>query len=224
MTHFAGHFQDVADGGVCSGVLYRTGWTLVALCPSGRSPTELFGNHIDLRSDAEAASLRLGHPATRIPIDLPGAALRIRAAATGERELAEVYRDTLRHCGSAFADVAAMVAERVPEPTVIGCSLGKDRTGLAVALILTSVGFPLDSVVERDMRARAAIPACRHGLSAYARAHNTTRVELTQRCRTGGRALHHALTDIGAPDTFLLDHGLTRGHLTTLRTALAPRW
>ncbi|WP_062980502.1 tyrosine-protein phosphatase [Nocardia anaemiae] len=222
MRHFAEHFQEVTAGGSRSGVLYRTGWAMVMLCPSGPPLIERVGNRIDLRSDAESEAAQLAQPATRASIDLPGAAERIRAA-TCERELAEVYLETLRHCGSAFADVACAVAERVPEPTVIGCSLGKDRTGLAVALILTAVGIPIDVVIERDLRARAAILTCPHGLNAYVQNHNTTRAQLTRRCLTGGQALHLALTAVGAPDAFLLDHGLPRSHIVALRTALQPR-
>jgi protein-tyrosine phosphatase len=61
--------------------------------------------------------------------------------------LAATYRLMLDERGPQLADVARAVLEPGGLPAVIGCAAGKDRTGVAVALLLAAVGVAADEIV-----------------------------------------------------------------------------
>lgn len=61
--------------------------------------------------------------------------------------LAATYRLMLDERGPQLAAVARAVLEPGGLPAVIGCAAGKDRTGVAVALLLAAVGVPADVIV-----------------------------------------------------------------------------
>jgi hypothetical protein len=69
---------------------------------------------------------------------------RIRAAASQM----EIYRLILAQGACRFADVARLVAT-APVPVVVHCQVGKDRTGLVVALLLSAVGVT-DEAIAAD--------------------------------------------------------------------------
>jgi protein-tyrosine phosphatase len=89
------------------------------------------------------------------PID-PSMASRLQdkagsaAAATGaqtESLMHELYRDFVRHHAQAFRVLFGhLLADATP--LVFHCSAGKDRTGLAAALVLCALGVPRAQVVD----------------------------------------------------------------------------
>jgi protein-tyrosine phosphatase len=54
------------------------------------------------------------------------------------------------------AEVFAVLTDPTSSPAVVQCSLGKDRTGVVIALLLRSVGVPVRHVVEDHARSRFA--------------------------------------------------------------------
>lgn len=120
-------------------------------------------------------------PVTPVDDDLVAAVPWIDAArdherdAAAERTLADVYRGSLdRNVRQVAAVVRAFVA--APEgPVLLHCAAGKDRTGMAVALLLGLVGVPRHRVVADYAMSEGAlgIPAvlARHPGPAEARAH-----------------------------------------------------
>jgi protein-tyrosine phosphatase len=144
----------LASGGVTrSGVLYRGD----ALYPQDEVPPALPGWPpavvIDLRSDAEReragtfpwpAATRAHH----VPL------MRDAAPQVLERPLGDLYRATLHASGDLIAQVAAIVAG-APGPALVQCTAGKDRTGVAIAVILLAVGVDPGEVVA-DYTATAA--------------------------------------------------------------------
>jgi protein-tyrosine phosphatase len=62
--------------------------------------------------------------------------------------LAGTYRHMLDARAPQLVEVVRALLEPDGLPAVIGCAAGKDRTGVAVALILAAVGVPPDVVVE----------------------------------------------------------------------------
>jgi protein-tyrosine phosphatase len=62
--------------------------------------------------------------------------------------LAGMYRHMFDARASQLADVARALLEDDGLPAIIGCAAGKDRTGVAVALLLEAVGVPLDVIVD----------------------------------------------------------------------------
>ena len=95
-------------------------------------------------------------------------------AATGQRptprEVDQLMRDTyrafVRHNTHRFAEFFGYLLES-DEPTVFHCTAGKDRTGLAPALLLQAVDTPADEVMHDYLltNERLALPDdSRHGL------------------------------------------------------------
>ncbi len=66
------------------------------------------------------------------------------------------YRHMLDQRGPQLVQVARSLLEPEGLPAVIGCAAGKDRTGVAVALLLAAVGVPKETIVE-DYALSAAI-------------------------------------------------------------------
>jgi protein-tyrosine phosphatase len=59
-----------------------------------------------------------------------------------------LYRFLIDERAPQLIDVVRAVSEPGGVPAVIGCAAGKDRTGVAIALILSAVGVPNDVVVR----------------------------------------------------------------------------
>ena len=77
----------------------------------------------------------------------PDAAARAIADALQQLPtLAEVYEGMLEHAASAFAEAARTVANAVGA-VLLHCTAGKDRTGVAVALILDAVGARREAII-----------------------------------------------------------------------------
>ena len=62
--------------------------------------------------------------------------------------LAGTYRHMLDARAAQLVDVVRRLLEPGGLPAVIGCAAGKDRTGVAIALLLAVVGVPNETIVE----------------------------------------------------------------------------
>ena len=159
------NFRDVggyrtADGHVVkSGIMYRSG-SLGSLTAKGQA--DLAGLHI-----ARIIDLRTSDERSRDSYDL--------RSGFGERYWTRDYGMSLGDARSMFSDPAKLTAEfmrnmmanayrtmaqeQTPsyrrlfaelvagkEPLVVNCTAGKDRTGIAAALVLTALGVPYDTV------------------------------------------------------------------------------
>ncbi|MFL1379753.1 MULTISPECIES: tyrosine-protein phosphatase [unclassified Nocardiopsis] len=97
---------------------------------------------VDLRAEYEVARDPGVHPATvRLPL-LEGSAESLTAVPT----LDEVYAGLLDTAGEAFVRIARLVAD-TGGAVLVHCTAGKDRTGLAVALLLDAVGVEREAVI-----------------------------------------------------------------------------
>ncbi|MER6498452.1 tyrosine-protein phosphatase [Streptomyces sp. NPDC001455] len=223
----SGHFFDVADAvaGLRRGLLLRTGWTLLGSCPAHGAAPAADWWAVDLRSspERERPALAPDGRLTRIPIDVPGAADLLAGRPT-TADYATLYRNMSEHCAAELAAVATAVAERLPGSTVVGCSLGKDRTGVAVALLLSLVGLPEREILDADRAARAALGACPAASAVYARRRNVTEDEFGRRLAVGSSAVGALLTTVverhGSAEGFLRAHGATSRTVDALRRAL----
>lgn len=67
----------------------------------------------------------------------------------GAREMmTQVYRDLPKAQAPSYRELFARLSDDAQEPVVVNCTAGKDRTGLAVALVLTALGVPYETVRE----------------------------------------------------------------------------
>ena len=118
---------------------------------------------IDLRSDQEVSrttsawELATGATVVHLPITEGGEGADtdyVRRLLSGEMarfdeaDMTEFYGQTLRRQAATFAAVVTVLANQDRLPALVHCSAGKDRTGLAVALVLDLVGTPRELVVE----------------------------------------------------------------------------
>lgn len=154
--------------------LYRSG-TTHALTPEDLQRVAAMGiRHVhDLRSDSERANHpnRLSGLANvdtwfrsheRIPGDFRRLLLRTDARPERSRELMiAVYRDLPYDFRDAYRELFLSLADG-HTPLVFNCSAGKDRTGVAAALLLTALGVPRDIILEDYLLSeRFYEPCCR---------------------------------------------------------------
>ncbi|MCE4026566.1 tyrosine-protein phosphatase [Microbacterium sp. Au-Mic1] len=148
------NFRAAAPGapGLRPGVLFR-GDAPAHLGDEGRDALVSLGiaRLIDLRSDEEAAEAPddvadTGIAVHRVSI-MAGSVRDAMAQLAGGAvpDLRSLYAMMLRDGGSAFGRALTLIAEG--GATVVHCTAGKDRTGLAIALALLAVGVDLETVV-----------------------------------------------------------------------------
>jgi len=128
------------------------------LAPAGRRGFEALGIAvvIDLRGVAEAAAAPTlpGTERVHLPIE-PTVVAELRrhraagtlsaAAAVGVMEA--TYRDYVVDHAAVFAEVLHRVLSAKRRPVLFHCAAGKDRTGLAAALILTAIGAESSAIM-----------------------------------------------------------------------------
>ncbi|WP_434968807.1 tyrosine-protein phosphatase [Microbacterium sp. bgisy207] len=162
-----------AGGATRTGVLYRSD-ALSALTDRGLE--QLAGSDIGVVVDFRTAMEQQMAP-DRLPASRPphvvqlgvlegamaGMAQRVlrSASAAGDPQAAsriidealaqipplpDLYVSMLTHGGSAFAETARTVA-RSEGAVLVHCTAGKDRTGVAIALILDAIGVERDAIV-----------------------------------------------------------------------------
>lgn len=88
--------------------------------------------------------------------DSAAAAQAVKAAVAKLPTLAGIYTGMLRDGGAVFAETARRVAASPNgSGTLVHCTAGKDRTGVAVALILSAVGVEPEAVAADYERSEA---------------------------------------------------------------------
>ncbi|HEY3605734.1 MAG TPA: tyrosine-protein phosphatase [Sporichthyaceae bacterium] len=139
----------VAGGGRTRwGLLFRGG-VIGALSPTTEAEMIALGLRtvVDLRDDQELIAPQLDETAAvtahRNPIYLE------RIGAYENQTLEALYGQILTLCAAEIA--ASVEALAAPEalPGLVHCSVGKDRTGLVIGILLSAIGVP-DAVVVED--------------------------------------------------------------------------
>jgi len=212
------------------GVLFRSG-NLAGLGEQGRSALAALGIRrvIDLRADDEVAyepsrTAGLGLETTRVPLFLGSVASFFVA----DRSLGEMYRELVDESGARLADVAraAAAALTAREPVLVHCTVGKDRTGVAVAILLAAVGVDEDAIVADYARTEGMLPPERNArVLAYLRSmHPHARHLEDLATRSPASAMQHLLEDVrerhGSAADYLRAHGVAEAELSHVRAAL----
>ncbi|HEV3168729.1 MAG TPA: tyrosine-protein phosphatase [Actinocrinis sp.] len=143
------NFRDVGGAPVSGGGRIRRGALYRSACPakfpSGALAAQQLGLRtvVDLRDEAESAEwpYQLDDPAI----------VRVNVAVLGDRPVppdqAGLYAHMAERCGAGFTAAVRAVARALPDPVLVHCAVGKDRTGFAVALALAAAGVPDEAIV-----------------------------------------------------------------------------
>ena len=153
-----GGYRTTAGGAVRWGMVFRAD----ALHGLGADDLALYGRLgvrtvYDLRRDIEREHLPNPMPSRSLvilsePGDGPSVATATaaerRTAEDGERVLLEIYVGLLEHSAAALGELFAGLAAPDGLPAVFHCHAGKDRTGMAAALLLEALGVERDVVLD----------------------------------------------------------------------------
>ena len=158
LRDFGGYALEDGSGRVRRGMLFRSN-RLSQLSPADVEVLDATGIEtvFDLRSpkerDADPTAWRRGGLAfhtwppghKRRLVDM---ALEYPQTEAGARQLMlDFYAELPRTLGHAFGGIMAIIADG-GAPCVMHCSAGKDRTGMAAALVLSALGVPRETVLD----------------------------------------------------------------------------
>lgn len=211
------------SGRIRSGALLRSG-SLARVSEAGAAVLRERVSHIvDLRGDAELQTDPSAVPGVRTT-HLPLFFGSVQSFFDNDISLASMYDLILQEGGEKIAQAMRVIG--AGEPTLVHCTVGKDRTGVTVALALSAVGADRDAVVADYALTESQLP---QGLTQMAITHlqrqhpeATNLVDLASKSPAPVmRALLAKLdADYGSPADYLRAQGLTAGELGDLRAVL----
>jgi protein-tyrosine phosphatase len=225
------NFRDVgglpAVGGLTrSGVLYRSG-NLAAVDDPGYESLRGLGLRriIDLRDDQEvewSPSRVAGLDLTtqRVPLFLGS----IASFFDNDVSLGELYDHLVDDAADRVVEVVRGVV--TDQPVLVHCTVGKDRTGVTVALTLAAAGVDPDAIVDDYARTETLLPAQRNAeVIARLRALHPDSVHLEELATRSPAPVMRALLarlerEYGSPADYLRAQGLGDDEIRELRRIL----
>ncbi len=215
-----------ASGGVTRhGVLFRSG-NLATVDEPGRAALGSLGLRrvVDLRADDEVErSPSIGTEAAetvRVPL-FHGSVASFFAE---DMDLDQMYGQMIDASATRVVDVVRAVIE--DQPVLVHCTVGKDRTGVTVALTLLAAGVEPDAVVADYARTETLLPVERNRAvverirSVHPEAVNIEQLATRSPAPVMRRLLERLSTRYGSPVGFLAAHGLTDDEIAELRRVL----
>ncbi|MFC9325980.1 tyrosine-protein phosphatase [Kitasatospora sp. NPDC057015] len=212
-----GGFTTTQGARVRTGLLYRTGW-LAELTPEGALAVAKLGVRtvLDLRDPAEIERwpdrLHGLEPATAHHPLLPQ---------DGEdhygKPLAEAYRLITDTAADTLPALLGRLTEAGALPALLHCAVGRDRTGIAVAVLLGALGVADEDIVDDYLLSNLGLGLLDGVPQEYVDANGVVRVT-----EVVGPALITGVLAVlreryGSPAAFLVEHGLGEQGLARLR-------
>ena len=140
------------------------------------------------------------------------------------RDLPELYRLLLDNRAAQFAAVLRAISAEGAAPALIHCAVGKDRTGLAVALALDVAGVPRETITADYALSYELLAPLYEGWRAETRegGGDLGRLErmIDTRSENMLQTLEYLDARYGGPQSFLEWAGFTETERRTLRAAL----
>ncbi|QKJ21220.1 tyrosine-protein phosphatase [Microbacterium hominis] len=209
-----------------AGVLFRSG-NLAHLDDHGAAAIAGLGIRriIDLRADEEVAYApsRVGGVdavTQRVPLFLGSVA----SFFDDDISLAEMYRRLVEDSSAGVVEVVRGIL--ADQPVLVHCTVGKDRTGVTIALALSAAGADSDAVVADYARTEGLLPQWRNRrVLAHLRSLHPGAVHLEDlACKSPAPVMRGLLDGVtaayGSASDYLRAHGLADDELRELRRVL----
>ncbi|MDP3952510.1 tyrosine-protein phosphatase [Microbacterium sp.] len=213
-----------AGGGVIrEGRLLRSG-NLVAATPAAVAELERRVSHIvDLRDDQEVASAPSATTeiaTTHLPLFLGSVASFFE----DDMSLDEMYLQLLAESGERLVDAIRIIARG--EPTLVHCTVGKDRTGVTIALALSAVGADREAIITDYALTASMLPPERNRrIIAFLEVqHPEAKHAVALATQSPADVMRRLLDEVdarwGSAAGYLEANGMTDAELEALRRAL----
>ncbi|MFJ2550389.1 tyrosine-protein phosphatase [Microbacterium sp. NPDC087591] len=212
-----------ADGRIRSGVLLRSG-QLSGATTAGAAELRARVRHIvDLRDGEEVAAEPSeidGPDTTHLPLFLGS----VRSFFESDTSLDDLYLHLLEESSERLVDAIRIIA--AGEPTLVHCTVGKDRTGVTVALALSAVGAEREAVIADYALTESQLPAQRsQRIVEYLRTQHPDAVHaVALATQSPAPVMRRLLEQVderwGSAAGYLLAHGLRQDELDALTATL----
>ncbi|WP_407358353.1 tyrosine-protein phosphatase [Microbacterium sp. LTA6] len=212
-----------AGGRIRSGVLLRSG-QLAGVTSAGADALRTRVRHIvDLRDGEEVAAEPTDIPGpdtTHLPLFLGS----VRSFFEADTSLEDLYVHLLEESGERL--VAAIRIIAMGESTLVHCTVGKDRTGVTVALALAAVEADREAIIADYALTESQLPVERsRRIAAYIRAQHPEAVHAVALATESPAAVMRSLLERvdgrwGSAADYLRANGMRAEELAALHTAL----
>ncbi|MBS45110.1 MAG: protein tyrosine phosphatase [Nocardioides sp.] len=221
--------METSDGRrVRAGALWRSG-TVAFLDDAQVAALAAAGVHtrVDLRSPREvsegtADALRV---MDSLHLEVHAGGRRWDFDASHQAEwVAAHYAEFLVHSPESFVTLARLVGRRERQGVLVHCTAGKDRTGVAVALMLRAVGVRDEAVIADYARTEDAMPQLREQFQRLPSYQERLTDLPAEAFGSQPQAMQVFLASVraryGGARRYLTEHGLTDAELAALEDAL----
>ncbi len=213
----------VGSSRIREGVLFRSGHLSHAGAEARAFLTERVAQVVDLRDDSEVLAEPCAVEGLRIA-RIPLFAGSVASFLLGDVSLAGLYRRIVDDGSERIVQVARILS--AGEPTLVHCTLGKDRTGVSVALALAAVGADREAIVEDYALTASQLPESRNRAIAKWLEERLPVAQNAIALATESPApvMRELLADLdarhGSVADYLIGAGLTRAELDALGESL----
>ena len=210
-------------GRIRSGMLLRSGQLSAATTAGVNEVRRRIAHIVDLRDGEEVAAEPTeieGPDTTHLPLFLGS----VRSFFESDTSLEDLYLHLLEESGERL--VAAIRIVAAGEPTLVHCTVGKDRTGVTVALALAAVGADREAIIEDYALTESLLPAERSNrIAGYLRSQHPQAVHAVALATQSPAPVMRALLEQvderwGSAAGYLRANGMTEQELDDLREAL----
>ncbi|MBO0980568.1 tyrosine-protein phosphatase [Microbacterium sp. SD291] len=215
-----------AGGRIRSGILLRSG-QLSGASTAGVDELRRRVHHIvDLRDGEEVAAEPTeidGPGTTHLPLFLGS----VRSFFEADTSLEDLYLHLLEESGERLVAAIRIIAEG--ESTLVHCTVGKDRTGVTVALALAAVDADREAIVADYALTQSQLPLERsRRIAAYLRAQHPEAVHAVALATESPAPVMRALLEKiderwGSAAGYLRANGMSDRELDALRGVLVER-
>ncbi|MFK3679553.1 tyrosine-protein phosphatase [Microbacterium sp. NPDC090218] len=212
-----------AGGRIRAGVLLRSGQLSGATATGAAVLRERVQHIVDLRDGEEVAAEPTeieGPGTTHLPLFLGS----VRSFFETDTSLDELYLHLLEESGDRLVEAIRIIA--AGERTLVHCTVGKDRTGVTVALALSAVGAEREAVIADYALTESQLPAQRsQRIAAYLRAQHPEAVHaVALATQSPAPVMRRLLEQIderwGSAAGYLRANGMSESELAALTAAL----